>query len=218
MTGPQKYWLEVVGVVNNVADEGRLQGYRPQGGLEWVSLFLRAKGNSQALAPAVRQALAELDPDLPLRQFQTAKALMGKLSVNEAILACLVAGFGVLGTLLAAIGIYGVTSQAVSRRTNELGIRMALGAQRSSVLWLVLRSGLRLGLCGALLGIAGSYALMHVMTLMANVLRPEGGTIAQTWIVMAGAAFVLIAVALSACWLPARRATRIDPMTALRSE
>ncbi len=117
-----------------------------------------------------------------------------------------------MGMLLAAVGIYGVTAYVVSQRTNEFGIRMALGAPHTTVLWLVLRNGLRLSLLGALLGMAGAYALMRVLGALQSGLDPAD------WAATAATAVLLVTVALLACWLPARRATKTDPMTALRCE
>lgn len=216
----QKEQLEVIGVINDLLDDGRFQGYRPQAG-QWMSnptLLVRAEGSPQALAPLLRRIVAELDPDLPLYQFQPVQELLRKLRTNETIIVSLIAGFGILGLLLATVGIYGVTSQVVSQRTGEFGIRMALGAPRRHVLWLVLRGGLKLGLCGTALGLAGSLTLLQGFRIFGSLFGNEDLKLTTICLIAAGTGLVLLAVTLAACWLPARRATRIDPMTALRCE
>jgi ABC-type antimicrobial peptide transport system permease subunit len=117
-----------------------------------------------------------------------------------------------LGLGLAAIGIYGVVSYTVERRTSEIGVRMALGARRGNVLWLVLREGLALSLVGALLGSAGAWG---VARLLAGILPFP---VAANALGLGAVALFLVSVALLACFIPARRASRIDPMTALRYE
>jgi ABC-type antimicrobial peptide transport system permease subunit len=120
---------------------------------------------------------------------------------------------------LAVVGVYGVTAHVVSRRTNEFGIRMALGARRSNVLWLVLRSGLRLGLLGTLLGLLGGITLLFLLkALLADVFDLKELAQAGPWLFVGGAGLVMVGAVLAACWLPARRATQIDPMSALRYE
>jgi ABC-type antimicrobial peptide transport system permease subunit len=120
--------------------------------------------------------------------------------------------FAVLGLVLAAVGIYGVISYVVVQRTGEFGIRMALGAQRRDVLWLVLRKGALVILIGAVLGAAGSYAVGKLLIAAVPSLPTRDP------VTLAIMAFVLIVVALVACYLPARRATKVDPLVALRYE
>ncbi len=213
----QKRRIEVIGVINPISGNEGFQAYRPRGGLGDVTVLIRTADTAEALAPALRNAVAGLDPDLPVLQIRTARRLLEQVSAASRACLWMVEGFGLLGLLLAAVGIYGVTAHAVSRRVGEFGIRMALGASRGSVLWLVLRQGLRLSLLGTVLGLPGGYALLRVIRALQEGSVPKG-LIAEAWPVAVGTGAVLVAVALLACWLPARRATRIDPMAALRCE
>jgi len=210
--GSDKYWMKVVGVVNHLSGSERFQAYRPRGGLEGFTLLIRSSHTPQALAPILRQTMASLDRNLPVMEIQSAQHFLDVVSANDRAILWLVGGFGSLGMLLAAVGIYGVTAYVVSQRTNEFGIRLALGAQPTIVLWLVLRNGLRVSLLGALLGMAGAYALMRLLGALQSGLDPAD------WAATAATAVLLVTVALLACWLPARRATKTDPMTALRCE
>jgi ABC-type antimicrobial peptide transport system permease subunit len=134
----------------------------------------------------------------------------------------LLGAFGVLGLVLASVGTYGVTSYSMAQRTNEIGIRMALGARKPDVLRLLMREGLKLGCVGALLGVGGAFAVLRVM----DAITPAGspardphtllGVPLSGWAVAFGGAALLIALTVLAAYLPARRASNIDPMTALR--
>ena len=227
-------WMEIVGVVGDVrfpADvvkpETRLQVYRP-----WMqdsiatggSIVLRTTTSPEALLPALRRVMTELDPDLPVYSVRTVRqAIRGMMRTNH-VMSSLLVVFGLLGLVLAAIGIYGVTSYSTAQRTGEFGIRMALGAQRGDVLWLVLRQGLSSGVLGSLLGFSGSFVVLRVL----DTLIPQGslardpvmlaGVPVSGWLVTSGVAIGLLAVALFACYLPARNAAKADPMTALRYE
>ena len=216
----QAHQPEIIGVVNDLPQaQQNYQVYCPRGNSWTVSLIVRAAGPPQALAGALRQTLTELDPDVPLYRFMPARKLLYAVNANERILGGLVGGFGALGLLLAVVGVYGVTAHVVSRRTNEFGIRMALGARRSNVLWLVLRSGLRLGLLGTLLGLLGGITLLFLLkALLADVFDLKELAQAGPWLFVGGAGLVMVGAVLAACWLPARRATQIDPMSALRYE
>ena len=176
------------------------------------NFVVRTSGDPKAEIPAIRRTIAEVDPNLPVSDFTTlAQVVSGSLDGSR-LVAELSTAFGFLAALLAAIGIYGVMSYGISRRTNEFGIRMALGAQRGEVLWMVMRETLRVVLAGVAVGLALAFVLNRTMISMLYGLGP-----ADPYAI--GAATALIAsAALLAGWLPARRATRIDPTVALRYE
>jgi len=131
---------------------------------------------------------------------------------SVSLLGTLLGAFALLGLTLAAIGIYGVTSYSVVQRTGEIGIRMALGAQRKEILWLVLGQGARLMFLGAALGLGGAFAVSRLLIAVIPKLPTSDP------LTVGAITVVLVAVALLACYIPARRATRVDPMVALRSE
>lgn len=173
---------------------------------------MRTSASPESLASSLRSAAAELDPGQPVHQIRTARSLVGQGLGSISLLGTLLGAFAGLGLALAAIGIYGVTSYSVVQRTGEIGIRMALGAQRKDVLWLVLAKGARLVLVGSLLGAAGAYAVSRLLVAAIPTL-PTRDPAAQVAITL-----ILVFVALLACYIPARRATKVDPMIALRYE
>jgi putative ABC transport system permease protein len=159
----------------------------------------------------MRQVVRSLDSQLPVN-FKTLDQVFSS-SLDQRRFGLVIFGvFGCVALLLAAMGIYGVTSYAVAQRTQEIGIRMALGARMSDVLKLVLRSGMSLVLIGAALGLAGAFAITRVM---ANLLFGVAPTDLATFTAVSA---VLIVVAFLACFIPARRATKVDPLVALRYE
>jgi ABC-type antimicrobial peptide transport system permease subunit len=173
---------------------------------------VRASGDPQSLLNALRHEAQQLDANLPVYDAQTMREHM-RLSLFPLRTGAWAAGsFALLALLLAGLGIYGVMSYAVSQRTRELGIRMALGAQGGDVLRLVIRQGLMLALIGLALGLAGALALTRLMT---SALYGVSATDAPTF---AGVTLLLASVVLLACYVPARRATRVDPLIALRRE
>jgi ABC-type antimicrobial peptide transport system permease subunit len=177
-----------------------------------AALLIRASGDPQSLIGAVRQEVRRLDPNLPVFDAKTMRQHM-RLSLLPLQAGTLVAGsFALLALGLTGLGIYGVMSYAVSQRTREIGIRMALGAQARDVLRLVIRQGLRLALIGLALGLAGAFALTR---LMKSVLIGVSATDATTF---ACVTLLLSVVVVMACYLPARRATKVDPLIALRHE
>jgi putative ABC transport system permease protein len=166
----------------------------------------------ETLANTVRAAVAELDPTQAVHRIRSARRMVEQGMGSISLLGTLLGAFAALGVALAAVGIYGVTSYSVVQRTSEIGIRMALGAQKKDVLWLVLSKGGRMVLFGALIGFGGAYAVARLLVSLIPTLptRDPGALVAIC--------FGLLAVALLACYLPARRATKVDPMVALRYE
>jgi putative ABC transport system permease protein len=165
-----------------------------------------------ALAPALRREIRELDQNTVISDVVTMEEALGASVVGPRFRTLLVGGFALCALLLAAIGIYGVIAYSVSQRTQEIGIRMALGAQRSNVLGDVVVQGLRLALAGAALGVLGALVATR---LLSSLLFAVKATDAMTFTV---GPLILIAVALLASFLPACRAAMVDPMVALRHE
>lgn len=210
---------EVVGVVEHVrvhslADDARPQVYIPyeQSPREHLTFVVRTRVEPLSLAPTVRQELASLDPELAISKMRPMTAYVEQARTGTNFTASLAAVFGAMGLLLASIGIYGVIYYTVSRRMQEMGVRMALGAQTGDVMRLVLREGLSLTGIGVVLGIAGALAASEVLRSLVYGVSP---TDAATYAV---AAVVLAASAMLACWRPARKAASANPVDALRAE
>jgi len=161
---------------------------------------------------AVRREISALDKDVPIFNVKTMKEVLYESVARERFTVLLLAIFAAVALILSAVGIYGVMSYAVTQRTHEIGIRMALGASVSDVLGLVVRQGIKLALGGVGLGVAGAFALTR---LIEKLLFGVGATDPLTFTVIS---LLLTFVALLACWLPARRAAKVDPMIALRYE
>ena len=187
---------------------------------------LRTTGEPTALAATVRQVVRELDSNLPVTDVSTQTARAQATLGRERLSARLLSFFGGLALLLAAIGLSGVLAYSVAQRTNEIGIRMALGAQAANVLRLVVWQGMRLVLLGLAVGAVTGYGLKRLLASqyfgedawqrqMAEQLYGVNGTDPLTFFVIAA---LLTLVALVACWLPARKAAQVDPLEALRYE
>ena len=174
-----------------------------------MTLVLRTSLDPASLVSAVRQQVSALDKNIPVYAVQTMDDLFSAEVASQRFNAGALAGFAVL---LAAVGIYGLVAYAVSQRTREMGVRIALGAGRGNVLHVILNQGFRLALIGVGLGLAASFALTRLMTGLLFGVKPSDP---QTFILVTAA---LLAVAPAACWIPAHRATRIDPVVALRHE
>jgi putative ABC transport system permease protein len=173
---------------------------------------LRTKGDPQALVAFARDQVHAIDKDLAVTDVTTLQDEVHGSVKEQRFRTGLLSGFAAVALLLAAIGIYGVLAYLVTQRSREIGIRMALGAQRGRVLEMVLRQGMQPVLFGALAGVAGAVAVTRfIRGLLFGVEAVDPGTYALT----VGA---LIAVAMCACYIPARRATQVDPMVALREE
>jgi len=173
---------------------------------------LRTAADPRALLPAIREVLGQVNADLPLFNVTTQSQQIDRLLFQERLVARLAGFFGVLALVLACIGLYGLLSYEVSRRTREIGIRMALGAQPERVQKLVLRQGIALALAGAAVGIGVALGVTRYLGSMLFNVR------ASDPLTMSAVAVLLALVALAACYIPARRATRVDPMVALRYE
>jgi predicted permease len=212
-------WMTIVGVVPSVKnrkldEDTKPYVYRPAS--QWVSrnmsLVVRSQNDPSALVPAIRRQVASLDPELPFFDVRTIDQSIARTLTTKRLTNLLLAGFATTALLLALIGIYGVMSLNVGGRTNEFGIRIALGAQAGDVLKLVIGQGIKLAGAGALLGLGGALALTRLMkTLLFGVSATDPLTFGAI-------ALVLLLVAICACWIPARRATQVDPLVALRSE
>jgi len=214
-------WYEVVGVVNDVRSPFELgapgapfQAYRPlaQNSHRFLSFALHGSTTVQALSDGARQALARLEPDIAMTFSATTEEIMRSQLAVFALVQRLLVEIAILGLLLSAIGIYGVIANLTGERTQEIGVRMALGAQPTDVLWLFLRNGVRLVLMGTTIGLMAAYGLMRVLN-SAIAMVPGN----DPWVIVAVAGLLAL-VALAACWLPARRATQVSPLVALRTE
>jgi putative ABC transport system permease protein len=215
----QARWMTVVGVVGDVRDAKldrapEAEAYRPQfqEPASDATLVVRTTGRPQALVAPIRQAVQQIDRDLPLDKVQTYEQLVADSLAQNRVKTVLIAIFAGLALVLAAGGIYGVVSYSVSQRVHEIGIRIALGAARPEVLRLILGQGMLLVGLGLVLGLAFSWLSGR---LLATQLFEVGVNDPLTYLAVP---LLLAAVALAANWLPARRATRVDPLEALRSE
>ena len=212
-------WRQIIGVVNDVRlngleDNATLQAYLPVRQLSQRSgsFVARASADSLTLGRALEAAIHEVEPSLPLFNIRTMDEVIEGSIGNERLTMVMLIGFASLALLMAAIGVFGVTSYSVSQRTHELGIRMALGANRGSVLALVLRQEMGACLVGIVAGVIGA---LFMASLLESLLF---GVTARDTVTLSVAAVVLLAVTAIACVIPAQRATRVDPVTALRLE
>jgi putative ABC transport system permease protein len=210
---------EIIGVVRTIktygtGEEPRIKIYTPlnRAYLNVATLSIRAAADPQALAAAVTREIHAIDRDLPAPEVTTLEQLLAHQVSARQLTTVLLTVFATIALLLAAIGIYGVMSYTVARRTHEIGVRMALGAQGRDVLKLVIGQGIRLALIGIACGLVGAFAATRVM---AGMLYGISATDPLTFVAIS---LVLALVALLACYVPARRATKVDPMIALRYE
>src|SRR5438874_1032299 len=214
--GPASPGYEIIGVVrdtkySDLRREISPKMYVPLSALA-AAFEVRTAGDPQALVPVIRHTVAQLDPNLPLRDVTTESQQIDRLLFQERLVARLSSFFGLLALTLACIGLYGLLAYEVARRTREIGIRTALGAQRGDVLRLVVKQGLSLALAGAVVGIGASMGVTrYLKSMLYDVKADDPVTIAVV-------GTLLVLVALAACFLPAQRATNVDPMVALRYE
>ncbi|MGH9941550.1 MAG: ABC transporter permease [Pyrinomonadaceae bacterium] len=216
--------IEIVGVARDTKYTRQRDEIPPTVYLPWAqelaalrgaTFDVRTAGNPTAAVAAVREAVRDVDANLPLNNIRTQLEQADETLAMERLFAKLFSLFGLLAQLLAAIGLYGVLAYSVAQRTHEIGIRMALGANRRDVLRMVLRQGMTLVLAGMALGLAGAYVLTKYLESLTGMLY---GVPATDPLTFAGVVILLGGVALLACYLPARRATKVDPMIALRYE
>jgi len=215
--GPQTW--TIVGVVGDTKQRGLASDVMPEAtasALQWprfmMTLVLRTSVDPESLVSAVRKQVSDLDKNLPVYGVRTMEDVLSAEVASQRFNAGALAGFAGLAVLLAGVGIYGVMAYAVSQRTREMGVRIALGAGPGNVLSMILKQGLRLALLGVGLGLAASFALTRLMSGLLFGVKPSDP---ETFVLVTTA---LLAVGLAACWVPARRATRVDPVIALRYE
>jgi hypothetical protein len=179
---------------------------------EFMTFAIHTWMQSETIVPSLRAAVASIDRDLPLLDMRTQDEQIEDRSKVERTFASLTSGFGLLALVLACIGIYGLMAYSVARRTNEIGIRMALGAQSGRVQRMILREASLLAVVGVAAGLAVGVAMSRLIATMLYGLKSYDP------LTFSGASLLLLFVALSASWIPARRAARIDPLKALRHE
>jgi putative ABC transport system permease protein len=214
----QQRWREIVGVVGAVRhlsalkEDTKGQVYLPyqQSPTPYMSVAIRTQADPLLMANTARRVVADVDPQQPIYEVRTMDDLLGEFVAQPRFNMILFAIFAGLALVLASVGIYGVISYSVAQRTQEIGVRMALGATRHAVLRLILSQGMRLALIGVAIGVVGAVLATRVLATMlfgVSTLDP---------IVYGGIALLLAGVALLATYVPARRATKVDPMVALR--
>ena len=216
-------WLSVVGVVGNVLSQGPGWGfhaevYVPYQQFPWVlspeHLLVRTAGavKPASMIHAVVQEVHRVDKDLPVTDIRTMEQVAREPMAQQRMMMALLGAFAGLALVLSALGIYSVLSYTVAQRTREIGVRVALGAQRGNVLRLVVGGGVRLAVLGIAMGMAAALALTRLMTDLLYGVR------ATDPLIFSAVSIVLGTASLLACYIPARRATMVDPMVALRYE
>ena len=220
--GPKGYWYTIVGVVNEIRERGVAEGLRPtiyrvheqadQSGDQPSGIVVRTAVPPSSIVPAVRQAIWSLDQNQPVARIQTIEDIVTRQLSVPSQNTVMLSAFALLALLLASIGLYGVLSYAVTQRTNEIGIRMALGARSRDILLSFSRRGLMLTLAGLAIGLVLSVIVARVIRTLFYDFQPN------YIFALAAASVVLLAVAAFASLVPARRASRIDPLMALQQE
>jgi putative ABC transport system permease protein len=211
-------WMQVVGVVQDVKHEMNLpvtpDYYVPHAQDVWSSMVLVAKTkvDPASMAAPIREQVWAIDKDQPVFDVHTMEEVRAISLALHSFSSVMLSVFAGVALLLAAIGIYGVMAFTVTQRTHEIGIRMALGARAGDVLKLMLRNGMSQALLGVLVGLAGAYGLTRVLASLLFGVKPTD------FVTFSIVTLGLLAVAFLACYIPARRATRVDPLVALRYE
>jgi len=219
LDGGTNTWMQIIAVVGDVRSESMSKPPRPEIFLPitqrcwgYTSLVVRSAQDPSLLAGAIRAAVAAVDSNLPVDSIRPLQGMLDENLSSQRAQTVLLGAFALLALILAATGIYGVMAYSVSRRVQEIGIRMALGARIEDVVTLVLRQGMGLTLAGLLLGLLGGLAVARLLAGLLFEIQPHDPP------TFGGVTVLLAAVALFACWIPARRAARVDPMEALRNE
>jgi predicted permease len=217
-TGPEAF-REIVGVVGDVKQNGLARETRPhtyepfaQAPNQFLTLIVRTTSDPQAFVPAIRSKVSEIDNELPVQSVRTLESMIANSLRQQRFIALVLSIFACVALFLAAAGLYGVISYSVTQRTRELGIRVALGAQISSVMRLVLRQAMTFVLIGEAVGLIASFALSRLLSGFLFGIKPTDA------LTFAAVTLVLTGVALMACYVPARRATKVDPLVAIRGE
>ena len=215
-------WMTIIGVVGDVKHSGLNQPVDPavyepfsqndEAWRKWMTLVIRTRVPVAGLVEQVKKQVWSLDSQIPTSSIQSMDDLLAVSVAQQRFNMLLLAIFAALAVALAGVGIYGMVAYRVNQRTQEIGVYMALGAQHRDVLRLVMKDGVKLGLLGIVLGLAGAIALTRVMVSVLFEVKPTDPT------TLIGVALLLAAVAMLACYIPARRALSIHPMTALRRE
>jgi ABC-type lipoprotein release transport system permease subunit len=213
-------WVRVVGVCGDNRFMNLRDAPPPQFFIPWVqqpdvgrlTYAVRSELDLGVLAPALRHVAQQADRDLPLAELRTQREQIDENMQTERMFGALTAGFGVLALALACVGIYGIMAYSVANRKNEIGIRMALGAQPRQVRGMILRESTWLAVAGIIAGGGAALLLTRLVKSMLYGIQPYDPA------TMAGGVLTLLAVALAASWIPARRAARVQPMEALRHE
>jgi putative ABC transport system permease protein len=217
--GAEDWWNEIIGVAGDVKNAGLAlpsepEVYKPDMQFAWHGAYIviRTTASPASIASMLRAEVGHLNPDTPINEVRTAGQILDDERAQPRFRGVLLGLFAALALALAAVGIYGVLSFAVSQRTKEIGIRLSLGAAPRQIFWMVLRRGIGLAVAGSAIGIAGAAATSRLLSAMLFEVSPldpaSFGTVP----------LIVILVAFLATFVPARRATRVDPLTALRFE
>jgi putative ABC transport system permease protein len=218
---PGVHWIEIIGVVGNVKHFGldlpeQPALYSPYTQINpwkrWMAFAVRTQADPAAMTQAVKEQIWKVDAQLPITRVQTMNEVAAASFDARRFNMLLLTLFAGLALVLAAVGVYGVMSYAVTQRTHEIGIRMALGAQVGNVMRLVMKSGLAIAMVGVAIGLAGAFALTRLMRTLLFAVEPTDK------VTFAGVSICLLLIALAACYIPARRAAKVDPLQALRYE
>ena len=219
--GPQAPWLTIIGIVDDFKNVGLAaapepEAYRPYQQFPLLaSIYVLARSSRSdplMLVSAIRREVATLDSEQPLAEIQTLDQRLTASVAQQRFVMSMLVCFAVLALLLAVVGIYGIMSYVSQQRTREIAIRMALGAQQTQVIWMIVREGLLLSLFGAALGIAGARAASHFLSSMFYGVAPSDP---YTFVIVL---ISLVFTTVSACYLTAGRAAKVEPLEVLRCE